>query len=649
VAARQPVREPLATGIKAVDVLIPIGRGQRELIIGDRGTGKTTLAVDTIINQRGRGVRCVYVGVGQRASALARLCRTLEEHQALEYTTVVAAPAGEPPPLQFLAPYAAAAICEEVMYAGGHALVVYDDLSRHAIAYRAMSLLLRRPPGREAYPGDVFYLHSRLLERAAKLSDELGGGSITALPIVTTLAGDISAYIPTNIISITDGQIYLEPELFLAGVRPAINVGLSISRVGGAAQVPAMRHVAGPLRLELAQYRELEAFARFASELDVDTRARLERGQRLVEVLKQDQHRPMPVGHQVAVVFAAVKGYLDRLPVADKDAVLARQESYRRLEPLAAEKQLARPPRGFSEIEPPLTGDEAWQSAGRCLDCGVCSECHECINVCPASAVAMDMHGAEEELEVGAVVVSTGFGLFPADLKPQYGYGRFPNVITGMEMDRLLAPTRPYNTVLRPGDGKVPERIAYILCTGSRDETVGNPQCSRFCCMYSIKQNQLIMGTLPLADVTVYYIDIRAFSKGYDEFHEQARDMGASFIKGRVARITQKEDGNLLLHYEDIDGGGRLATAEHDLVVLAVGVTPNPAAQALFPAGELALDESFFVLEPEEDLNPGRTSIDGVFVAGAASGAKDIPDSILHAGAAAIQAAAYVERVKAAT
>ncbi len=339
----------------------------------------------------------------------------------------------------------------------------------------------------------------------------------------------------------------------------------------------------------------------------------------------------------------------DRLPPVDKDAVLGRQKRYRRLEPLPEGKRLISPPRGFGELEPPLTADEAWRGAGRCLDCGVCSECHQCVRVCPAKAVTMDARGSEDEFEVGAVVVATGFTLFPADLKPQYGYGRFPNVITGMEMDRLLAPTRPYNSVLRPGDGKVPERIAYILCTGSRDRTVGNPLCSRFCCMYSIKQNQLIMGALPLADVTVYGMDIRAFSKGYDEFYEQARVMGASFVKGRVARVTETDNGNLVLHYEDVDRGGVLAKAEHDLVVLAVGVAPNPAARALFPAGELAVDDAAFVLEADEDLDPGRTSIEGVFVAGAASGAKDIPDSILHAGAAAIQAAAYVERVRGAT
>lgn len=311
---RQPVREPLETGIKAVDMLIPIGRGQRELIIGDRETGKTALALDAIINQKGKGVYCVYVGIGQRLSSLARLSRTLEENGAAEYTTIVAAPAEEPPALQYLAPFAGCAMAEHVMYSGGHALIVYDDLSRHAVAYRAMSLLLRRPPGREAYPGDIFFLHARLLERSAKLSDEHGGGSMTALPIVTTLAGDISAYIPTNIISITDGQIYLESELFFAGVRPAINIGLSVSRVGGAAQPTAVRRTAGRLRLDLAQYRELAAFSRFAQELDESTRARLLRGERVVEVLKQPRYEPVPMPEQVAVVYAAVNGYLDDVP-----------------------------------------------------------------------------------------------------------------------------------------------------------------------------------------------------------------------------------------------------------------------------------------------------------------------------------------------
>ncbi|MCL6580298.1 MAG: FAD-dependent oxidoreductase [Firmicutes bacterium] len=341
--------------------------------------------------------------------------------------------------------------------------------------------------------------------------------------------------------------------------------------------------------------------------------------------------------------------YDDRLPVVDKDEVLSRQQSYRPVDPPKDAKRLFAHPRDFREIEAPLGEREAWESTGRCLDCGVCSECHQCITVCPAGAVNLGMRRSVDEFEVGAVIVSTGFRLFPADLKPQYGYGRYANVITGMQMDRLLAPTRPYNTVLRPGDGKVPERIAFILCTGSRDQTVGNPLCSRFCCMYSLKHTQLIMGALPLADVTVYGMDIRAYSKGYEEFYEQAEAMGATFVKGRVARIEEKDNGDLVLHYEDIDRGGVLATATHDLVVLAVGAAPNPVAGALFEEDRLALDGSGFVLEPEEDLDPGRTSIDGVFVAGAASGAKDIPDSILHAGAAAIQAAAYVERVKTAS
>ncbi|HEY3315269.1 MAG TPA: FAD-dependent oxidoreductase [Bacillota bacterium] len=334
-----------------------------------------------------------------------------------------------------------------------------------------------------------------------------------------------------------------------------------------------------------------------------------------------------------------------KLPVVDKAQVLARQQSHSRRDPVPGNLRLSPEPRDFTEIEAPMTEEEALTSVGRCLDCGVCSECHQCVAICPANAVHMEMREQKVEAEVGAVIVSTGFKLFPADLKPQYGYGKFKNVITGMQMDRLLAPTRPYNTVLRPGDGKVPDRIAYILCTGSRDQTVDNPLCSRVCCMYSIKQNQLIMGALPLADVTVYYIDIRAFSKGYDEFYEQAKAMGAMFVKGRVARIKEKEDGNLLLSYEDIENGGQVTEAEHDLVVLAVGIQPNAEAGGLFPDGGLKLDDYYYVQEVDEDLDPGRTSIDGVFVAGSASGAKDIPDSILHAGAAAAQAAAYVEKV----
>jgi len=314
VVERQPVNTPLQTGIKAVDAMIPIGRGQRELIIGDRGTGKTSLAVDTILNQRRSGVRCIYVAIGQKRSTVAGIVDVLRERGAMEYTTVVAATASEPAPLLYLAPYAGCAIGEFFMRRGDDALVVYDDLSKHAVAYRELSLLLRRPPGREAYPGDVFYLHSRLLERAARLRDDLGGGSLTALPIIETQGGDVSAYIPTNVISITDGQIYLEGELFFAGVRPAINVGLSVSRVGGSAQTRAMKKVAGRLRLDLAQYRELAAFTRFGTELDKATRARLTRGERLVEVLKQVHYAPLPLPEQVAILFAAGRGYLDDIP-----------------------------------------------------------------------------------------------------------------------------------------------------------------------------------------------------------------------------------------------------------------------------------------------------------------------------------------------
>lgn len=314
IADRQSVKEPLQTGIKALDSMVPIGRGQRELIIGDRGTGKTAIAVDTIINQKGHGVTCIYVAIGQKASTVARVVKTLEESGAMEYTIVVTATASDNAPLQYLAPYSGVAMGEYFMYKGGHVLCVYDDLSKHAMAYRAMSLLLRRPPGREAYPGDVFYLHSRLLERAAKLSNELGGGSITALPVIETLAGDVSAYIPTNVISITDGQIFLESELFYAGARPAINAGLSVSRVGGSAQIKAMRQVAGRLRLDLAQYRELAAFAQFGSDLDKATKALLDRGQRTMEVLKQSQYSPLPVEEQVMVIYTAVNGFLDDIP-----------------------------------------------------------------------------------------------------------------------------------------------------------------------------------------------------------------------------------------------------------------------------------------------------------------------------------------------
>lgn len=311
IADRQSVNQPLQTGIKAIDAMVPIGRGQRELIIGDRGTGKTAIAIDTIINQKGQGVICIYVAIGQKASTIARVVRTLEEAGAMEYTIVVAATASDSAPLQYLAPYAGVAMGEYFMHKGGHVLCVYDDLSKHAVAYRAMSLLLRRPPGREAYPGDVFYLHSRLLERAARLSEELGGGSITALPIIETLAGDVSAYIPTNVISITDGQIFLESELFYSGIRPAINAGLSVSRVGGSAQIKAMKQVAGRLRLDLAQYRELAAFAQFGSDMDKATKAQLDRGQRTMEVLKQPQYVPMAVEEQVMVIYTAINGFID--------------------------------------------------------------------------------------------------------------------------------------------------------------------------------------------------------------------------------------------------------------------------------------------------------------------------------------------------
>jgi len=315
IMARKSVHEPLQTGIKAIDALVPIGRGQRELIIGDRQTGKTTVAIDTILNQKGQDVICIYVAVGQKQSTVANVVRTLEEHGAMDYTIVVNASASEAASLKFLAPYAGVTMGEYFRDNGRHALIVYDDLSKHADAYREMSLLLRRPPGREAYPGDVFYLHSRLLERAAKLNDELGAGSLTALPIIETKGGDVAAYIPTNVISITDGQIFLETNLFNKGIRPAINVGLSVSRVGGAAQIKAMKQVAGTLRLELAQYRELEAFAQFASDLDEASRKQLERGQRLVEVLKQPANQPLPVERQVVIIYAGTRGYLDDIPV----------------------------------------------------------------------------------------------------------------------------------------------------------------------------------------------------------------------------------------------------------------------------------------------------------------------------------------------
>ncbi len=353
VVYRQPVKQPLQTGLKAVDSMIPIGRGQRELIIGDRSTGKTAIAVDAIINQKGQGVICVYVAIGQKSSSVAAVVERLREHGAMDYTIVVTASASDPAPLQYIAPYAGAAMAEEFMYDTDKryemhdTLCIYDDLSKQAAAYRQLSLLLRRPPGREAYPGDVFYLHSRLLERAAKLSEEMGGGSMTALPIIETQAGDVSAYIPTNVISITDGQIYLEPNLFFSGVRPAINVGISVSRVGGNAQIKAMKKVAGSLRIDLAQYRELEAFAQFGSDLDKATQRQLARGERLVEILKQPQYRPMPVQEQVVLIYAATKGMLDVLPVASLarfeqeflDAMRTRQADL--LDRLAREKDLS--------------------------------------------------------------------------------------------------------------------------------------------------------------------------------------------------------------------------------------------------------------------------------------------------------------------
>jgi F-type H+-transporting ATPase subunit alpha len=317
IVRRQPVSEPLQTGIKAIDAMTPIGRGQRELIIGDRKTGKTTVAVDTILNQKGLGVKCIYVAIGQKASSVAQTVATLERYGALEYTVVVLAAASDPAPFKYLAPYSGCAMGQHWMENGEHALIVYDDLSKQAEAYRQMSLLLRRPPGREAYPGDVFYLHSRLLERAAKLSDEAGGGSLTALPIIETKAGDVSAYIPTNVISITDGQVFLESELFYAGVRPAINVGISVSRVGSAAQIKAMKAVAGTLKLDLAQFRELEAFATFGSELDRVSQAQLDRGYRLTELLKQGLNAPVPVEEQVLVIFAGSEGYTDGVPVSE--------------------------------------------------------------------------------------------------------------------------------------------------------------------------------------------------------------------------------------------------------------------------------------------------------------------------------------------
>jgi F-type H+-transporting ATPase subunit alpha len=344
VIERQPVREPMATGLKAIDSMIPIGRGQRELIIGDRQTGKTAVALDTIINSKGNNLICIYCAIGQKRSSIAQVVQKLQDYGAMEYTIVVAASASEPAPMLYLAPYAACAMGEFFRDSGKHALVIYDDLSKHAASYREISLLLRRPPGREAYPGDVFYLHSRLLERAAKMSDKLGGGSLTALPVIETQANDVSAYIPTNVISITDGQIFLETDLFNSGIRPAVNVGISVSRVGGSAQIKAMRQVAGTLKLELAQYRELAAFAQFGSDLDKATQNQLNRGSRLVEILKQDQYQPLPFSKQILIIFAGTNGFLDDLPVdqiRDFESELYRfvDTSYPKLGPSIMEKK----------------------------------------------------------------------------------------------------------------------------------------------------------------------------------------------------------------------------------------------------------------------------------------------------------------------
>ncbi len=346
IVKRQPVRESLQTGLKAIDSMIPIGRGQRELIIGDRQTGKTAVAVDTIINQKGQNMICIYVAIGQKRSTVAQVARTLQENGAMDYTIIVSATASDPAPLQFISPYTGCTIGEYFRDSGRHAVIIYDDLSKQATAYRQLSLLLRRPPGREAYPGDVFYLHSRLLERAAKLSDKMGGGSLTALPIIETQAGDLSAYIPTNVISITDGQIFLEADLFYSGQRPAINVGLSVSRVGGSAQIKAMRQVAGTLRLDLAQYRELAAFAQFGSDLDKATLAQLNRGQRMMELLKQDQYTPLSVSQQVVVIFAGTNGYVDDVPVAsvkkfEEDLIRFVASKHKQLlDDIASKKQL---------------------------------------------------------------------------------------------------------------------------------------------------------------------------------------------------------------------------------------------------------------------------------------------------------------------
>jgi F-type H+-transporting ATPase subunit alpha len=351
IVGRKSVHEPMQTGLKAIDAMTPVGRGQRELIIGDKKTGKTAVAIDTIINQKGNGVICIYVAIGQKRSSVVQVVERLKEHGAMDHTIVVSATASEPAPMSFLAPYAGCAMGEYFMENGKHALVVYDDLSKHAVAYRSVSLLLRRPPGREAYPGDVFYLHSRLLERAAKLSDKLGGGSLTALPVIETLEGDVSAYVPTNVISITDGQIFLEADLFNSGIRPAVNVGLSVSRVGGAAQVKSMKKIAGTLRLDLAQYREKQAFAQFGSDLDAATRAQLSKGARLVEILKQGQNVPMPVELQVLSIFAVANGYTDKLDVAQ---VLPFEEALHR-HMLANESGLMNDLRVKAELDKDIT------------------------------------------------------------------------------------------------------------------------------------------------------------------------------------------------------------------------------------------------------------------------------------------------------
>ena len=351
---RQPVKQPLQTGIKAIDSMIPIGRGQRELIIGDRQIGKTVIATDTIINQKGKDVLCIYVAIGQKRSTVASLVENLEKNGAMAYTTVVCSTASELSPLQYIAPYAGCAMGEYFMQKGKHVLIIYDDLSKHAVAYRALSLLIRRPPGREAYPGDVFYLHSRLLERAAKLSDEKGGGSLTALPIIETQAGDVSAYIPTNVISITDGQIFLETELFHAGIRPAVNPGISVSRVGGNAQIKAMKKVAGTLKLIYSQYRELQGFAQFGSDLDADTKARLAQGERIVEILKQDRNSPVPVEKQVAILYATIHGYLKDIAVADIGAY--EQGLYRYLDDNAAANDVMETIRTTGDLKPDTEG-----------------------------------------------------------------------------------------------------------------------------------------------------------------------------------------------------------------------------------------------------------------------------------------------------